>query len=114
MFESIKIRAGCIGFLVFLSLLYLLPTIVPKDETGKPKLPSWWGTPLPKRKMNLGLALRGGRYLVYTVKFEDAIKEECDREIQAIKETTFKTQNINATELKTIEASHNAGGWGIR
>lgn len=113
MIESIKLRAIIVGCLLFLALLYLVPTIVPKDDAGQPELPGWWVTPLPKRKMNLGLDLKGGIYLVYTVKFQDAIKEECNRYTEILKDFTFKDNAINTTEFRTIESNY-FGGWGIR
>ncbi len=64
-------RISLIAAFVVLSFLYLTPTLASK-------LPSWWGTFLPKDKIHLGLDLQGGTHLVMEVDTQKAIEGSLD------------------------------------
>ena len=51
---------------LFLSVVFLIPTLVPN-------LPSWWSGFLPKEKIHLGLDLQGGSHLVMEVDTPKAV-----------------------------------------
>lgn len=56
---------------LFLSVIFLIPTLVPN-------LPSWWSGVLPKDKINLGLDLQGGSHLVMEVDTPKAVEGSLD------------------------------------
>ena len=64
-------RITLIAAFVVLSFLYLTPTL-------SSKLPSWWGTFLPKDKIHLGLDLQGGTHLVMEVDTQKAVEGSLD------------------------------------
>jgi preprotein translocase subunit SecD len=64
-------RISLIAAFVVLSFVYLTPTLASK-------LPSWWGTFLPKDKIHLGLDLQGGTHLVMEVDTQKAVEGSLD------------------------------------
>ena len=56
---------------LFLSVVFLIPTLVAK-------LPSWWSGVLPKEKIHLGLDLQGGSHLVMEVDTPKAVEGSLD------------------------------------
>jgi len=64
-------RISLILIFAFLSILFLLPTLLPK-------LPSWWGGVLPKDRIHLGLDLQGGTHLVLEVETDKAVSGSLD------------------------------------
>ena len=79
-------RISLIGIFVALSFLYLTPTLASK-------LPSWWGTFLPKDKIHLGLDLQGGTHLVMEVDTEKAVEGSLDL-VATDLEDTLNSKNL--------------------
>lgn len=72
MSKQLKWRVCLTLFFLFLSALYLAPSLT--DQ-----LPRWWQSPLPQEKVRLGLDLQGGSHLVLAVKTEAAIQGYLER-----------------------------------
>lgn len=103
MIKSIPVRVGILAVVVLVALVSLYPAMVQKDDaTGKPILPGWW-TKLkffPQKRINLGLDLRGGIYLVYTIKVNEVAKLEGENVIQTMDSDQYQAEGIkvaNAT-----------------
>ena len=79
-------RISLIAAFVVLSFLYLTPTLASK-------LPSWWGTFLPKDKIHLGLDLQGGTHLVMEVDTQKAIEGSLDL-VATDLEDTLNSKNL--------------------
>src|SRR5450759_5898451 len=79
-------RVSLIAVFVALSFLYLTPTLVSK-------LPSWWGTFLPKDKIHLGLDLQGGTHLVMEVDTQKAVEGSLDL-VPTDLEDTLNSKNL--------------------
>ncbi len=79
-------RISLIDAFVVLSFLYLTPTLTSK-------LPSWWGTFLPKDKIHLGLDLQGGTHLVMEVDTQKAIEGSLDL-VATDLEDTLNSKNL--------------------
>jgi len=79
-------RISLIAVFVALSFLYLTPTLATN-------LPSWWGSFLPKDKINLGLDLQGGTHLVMEVDTQKAVEGSLDLVATDLEDT------LNSKEL---------------
>ena len=79
-------RISLIGIFVALSFLYLTPTLAGK-------LPSWWGSFLPKDKIHLGLDLQGGTHLVMEVDTQKAVEGSLDL-VATDLEDTLNSKNL--------------------
>lgn len=82
------------------SLIYITPTV-------NPDLPSWWEKILPKKKVNLGLDLKGGIHMILEADVKksleahmDGVAEELRRELKSEK-IRFKT--ISKKAYNSIE-----------
>ena len=107
MIKNVYVRLGILGAIVAVALISLYPTMVPKDPaTGEAILPAWWTKikALPQKRINLGLDLRGGVYLVYTVKLNEAIVMEGRRIIE------FLDNDILVNQLASLERRTRSGG----
>lgn len=72
MSNQLKWRSGLTLLSLFISILYLAPTLTNH-------LPSWWKAPFPQEKVRLGLDLQGGSHLVLAVQTHVAIQGYLDR-----------------------------------
>ena len=82
-----------LGFFTVLSSVYVYPTLANLDLT-KTKFPF-------KQKMNLGLDLQGGLYLVLGVDFNKVYKEVTDRQSTSLQER-LKEKTMEVTSVKTV------------
>ena len=89
-------KAIGILFLISLSVVYLLPTI-PGAEDSLPK----WYTKAVKSRLQLGLDLQGGIYLVYTVNIRKAIEDKADR-LAADAEDRLRTDKKAKVKVKVV------------
>ncbi len=80
-------------FFVVLSGVYVYPTLSNLD-VEKSKFPF-------KQKINLGLDLQGGLYLVLGVDFNKVFKDVVERQSNSVKDR-LKEKGINVTSVKTI------------
>jgi preprotein translocase subunit SecD len=87
-------RGVLIGFLVFMALLYLVPSL-------SEEVPPWWSNILPQEKVKLGLDLQGGMHLVLEVEAMKAIESELERTVEDIKE------DLRETKLRYLELKRN-------
>ncbi|MEI8355315.1 MAG: protein translocase subunit SecD, partial [Deltaproteobacteria bacterium] len=86
MSKGLTWRISLIFIFLFLSVIYLTPTLFTK-------LPSWWQGLLPKDKIHLGLDLQGGIHLVMEVETEKAVEGSLDI-IATDLEDTMNGKNI--------------------
>jgi preprotein translocase subunit SecD len=89
-------RVSLIFLFLFLSFLYLAPTLADK-------LPSWWKGPLPKDKIHLGLDLQGGTHLVMEVETQKAVEGSLDL-IATDLEDTLTAKNIRFKRIAKVGA----------
>ena len=61
------------GVFTVLSIVFLVPTFVDKDDAGNPILPEWWVGNLPSSTINLGLDLQGGMHVDLEVGIDVAL-----------------------------------------
>src|ERR1700740_1565582 len=80
-------------FFVVLSSIYVYPTIANLD-LEKTKFPF-------KQKINLGLDLQGGLYLVLGVDFNKVYRDVMDRQATSLQDR-FKDKNIPVTSVKRV------------
>ena len=80
-------RISLIAVFVALSFLFLTPTLASK-------LPSWWGSLLPKDKIHLGLDLQGGTHLVMEVDTQKAVEGSLDL-VATDLEDTLNSKNLH-------------------
>ena len=71
---------------IFISLLYIIPTLVGN-------LPGWWSKILPDDKISLGLDLQGGIHLVLEVKASKAVETHLERVVEDLKQE-FRTEKL--------------------
>ncbi len=94
MSKGLTWRISLIFIFLFLSVLYLTPTLVAK-------LPAWWQGLLPKDKIHLGLDLQGGIHLVMEVETEKAVEGSLDI-IATDLEDTMNGKNIRFKRVARI------------
>jgi preprotein translocase subunit SecD len=82
-----------LGFIVVLSGVYVYPTLA-NLYLEKTKFPF-------KQKINLGLDLQGGLYLVLGVDFNKVYKDVVDRQSSSLKDR-LKEKGVNVTDMKVI------------
>ncbi|MDB5038991.1 MAG: secD [Bacteriovoracaceae bacterium] len=88
-------RIWIIGLATILSLILLIPSIVPENS---PVLKY-----LPGKKMNLGLDLRGGIHVVLGVDVQKALDIELDHFLITIQDR-LKEKDVTGVELKHIKS----------
>ncbi|MDR3607210.1 MAG: protein translocase subunit SecD [Oligoflexia bacterium] len=81
-------------FVTVLSLVYVYPTVARLD-LEKTKFPF-------KQKINLGLDLQGGLYLVLGVDFNKVYKDVLDRQVSSL-DSRLKEKNIPFTSVRLIQ-----------
>lgn len=84
--KNLAWRISLILIFIFLSFLYLTPTLCTN-------LPTWWTGVLPKDKIHLGLDLQGGTHLVMEVETQKAIEGTLDL-IASDLEDVLNSKNI--------------------
>jgi preprotein translocase subunit SecD len=90
--KSLSWRGAIVGFLIFMALLYLVPSLS-KD------LPPWWSSFLPREKIHLGLDLMGGMHLVLEVEAKKALESHLERVVEDLKQD-LREKKIRYFELK--------------
>jgi len=106
MIKNVYVRLAILGAIIAVALISLYPTMVPKDPaTGEAILPVWWTKvkALPQKRINLGLDLRGGVYLVYTVKLNEAVRMEGRRIIESLDNEDNRNKGIVVKESLITE-----------
>jgi len=101
MIRNIYVRLGIVAVVVIVALVALYPSMVPKDPaTGEPILPGWWKSvkALPQKRINMGLDLRGGVYLVYTVQLDKVVELEGQRIIETLDNKERRQEGIYVEE----------------
>ncbi|MFC1535215.1 protein translocase subunit SecD [Thermodesulfobacteriota bacterium] len=83
MSTNLSWRAGIIGFLILMALLYLTPSLTKE-------LPQWWSSFLPQEKIQLGLDLQGGMHLVLEVDTIKAVEMHLERTVEDMKDDLRK------------------------
>ena len=79
-----------VAFLTLISVLYLVPTFVPRE-----KLPKWYGKYVDA-ELQLGLDLQGGIHLVYEVEVDKAVSDKADRLAVDLEERLLKDKKVKA------------------
>ena len=90
-------KAIGILFLILLAVVYLTPS-TPGTEGV---LPSWY-TKLIKSRLQLGLDLQGGIYLVYTVNIRKAIEDKADRLAADIEDRLKTNKKKKVKKVKIV------------
>lgn len=97
------LKFGMIVFMIVMSVLYLLPTLLGDD------LPEWYGSILNKR-LNLGLDLRGGIHLVLGVEVDKAVVDYVDRLTEEVnrqcEEKGLACKKVSALEGEPVLLIH--------
>ncbi|MCL4479513.1 MAG: protein translocase subunit SecD [Deltaproteobacteria bacterium] len=97
--RNITWRLILIGVLTVISIFIVTPSFVNN-------LPGWWKNLFPSTKLNLGLDLKGGTYLVFGVDINKAIKDDLTRktrELQAeFTQQKIAVQSISVTTTGNI------------
>jgi len=92
--KNITWKLVLIGALTILSIFIVLPSFVTQ-------LPSWWKSTFPSAKLNLGLDLKGGTYLIFGVDINKAIEDDLKRKAneleQSLKDKHISVQSISVT-----------------
>ena len=102
MIKSIPARAAILIITIFVALVSLYPTMCKKDPgTGKPLLPDWWAKLkfMPQKRISLGLDLRGGIYLVYTIKLDEVATLEAQTIVEVIDNEESQKEGISISDL---------------
>jgi preprotein translocase subunit SecD len=93
MSRSWWMRFLVLAFFTVLSVVYVYPTLANLD-LEKTNFPF-------KQKVNLGLDLQGGLYLVLGVDFDKVYRDVADRQASSL-QSRFKEKGINITGIKTV------------
>lgn len=91
MSKNLGWRAIITGAIIFIALLYLVPSL-PVD------LPQWWPKALEK-EIKLGLDLQGGMHLVLEVDAVKAVENDLERVVEDIKDD-LRSEKIRYLELR--------------
>lgn len=92
-------RFSLLAFFTILSIVYVIPTIANLD-LEKTKFPF-------KQKVNLGLDLQGGLYMVLGVDFNRVFKDVTDRQATSL-DTRLKEKGFAAAQTKVVREGHPA------
>lgn len=92
MIKSIPVRAAILIITIFVALVSLYPTMV-----GMAGLPDWWKKLkfMPQKSIKLGLDLRGGIYLVYTIKLDEVAALEAQTVVEVIDNEESQKEGIS-------------------
>jgi preprotein translocase subunit SecD len=77
--KNLALRGIITGLLIFIAILYLIPSLTAK-------LPPWWSGVLPREKINLGLDLQGGMHLILEVEALKAVESDLENTVEDIKD----------------------------
>ncbi len=96
--KSIKLRSAIAGAILLISIIYLIPSVVPN-------LPGFWKTlHLPQKKVRLGLDLKGGMYLALGVDVNKALENRLSSLAEDLRnrmeDAGFPIYNMNIEGLK--------------
>jgi len=95
MSKGLTWRISLIFIFLFVSLLYLTPTLIHQ-------LPSWWeGMFFPKDKIHLGLDLQGGIHLVMEVETQKAVEGQLDIMATDL-EDTLNSKNLRFKKVSRL------------
>jgi preprotein translocase subunit SecD len=86
--RAVLYRVGLLAALVVVSLVLLAPSM---PGLGR-LVPEWWHQFLGARQIRLGLDLRGGSHLLFTVELEKAIEIHLDRKIDEVRREIREAQ----------------------
>jgi SecD/SecF fusion protein len=90
----LKWRIILILTVISVSCFYLAPSIF--------KLPSWWESTFPSKKISLGLDLQGGMHLLLEVESEKALSNTVDRIVSDLKDILLK-ERIPFRQVDRVE-----------
>ena len=90
----LKWRIILILIVISISCFYLAPSIF--------KLPSWWESTFPSKKISLGLDLQGGMHLLLEVESEKALSNTIDRIVSDLKDILLK-ERIPFRQVDRVE-----------
>ncbi len=97
--KNIVWRFVLVGLLTVISIFIVLPSFVNQ-------LPQWWKGLLPSAKLNLGLDLKGGTYIVFGVDIDKAVKDDLTRKANELKDLlsgkNIVVQSISVTTTGEI------------
>jgi SecD/SecF fusion protein len=97
--KNIVWRFVLVGLLTVISIFIVLPSFVNQ-------LPQWWKGLLPSAKLNLGLDLKGGTYIVFGVDIDKAVKDDLTRKANELKDSlgnkNIAVQSISVTTTGEI------------
>lgn len=79
--RGVAVRFAIFVIAILVSLVYLTPTFLSKESSGRQKegMPDWWPSFLPTDRIHLGLDLQGGSHLILEVKVDKAIENNIER-----------------------------------
>ena len=95
--KGILYRALLILALIVWAIVYLVPSTMEK-------VPDWWSSILPSRKIRLGLDLRGGTHLLLNVDMEKAVENALDQNAEELRRA-MREANISGVEVQRAEKS---------
>lgn len=98
--KNIVWRLVLVGLLTVISVFIVLPSFVNQ-------LPQWWSGLFPSAKLNLGLDLKGGTYIVFGVDINKAIKDDLTRKATELKSSMdakhIAVQSLSVTTTGEID-----------
>lgn len=98
--KNIAWRFILVGLLTVISIFIVLPSFINE-------LPGWWKSLLPSAKLNLGLDLKGGTYLVFGVDLDKAVNDDLTRKADELKsglaDKSVSVQSISVTASGEID-----------
>ena len=89
-------------FFSILSVIVLFLTLIFTYPNFNSKLPNWWRYVFPANKINLGLDLQGGSYLLLEINSDSLVKEKIQSKVIPIKKL-LKENNLNFSKFKIGE-----------
>ncbi len=95
--KGILYRALLILALIVWAIVYLVPSTMEK-------VPDWWSSILPSRKIRLGLDLRGGTHLLLNIDMEKAVANALDQNAEELRRA-MREANISGVEVQRAEKS---------
>ncbi len=94
--KNIVWRLVLVGMLTVISVFIILPSFMNE-------LPGWWKNLFPSAKLNLGLDLKGGTYLVFGVDLDKAVKDDLTRKASELK-GSLDNKNIAVQSISVTTA----------
>ncbi len=95
--KGILYRALLILALIVWAVVYLAPSTMEK-------VPDWWSSVLPSRKIRLGLDLKGGMHLLLSVDMEKGIENAIDQNVTDLSRA-IREANISGVTVDRVEKS---------